>query len=225
LANVEDIYDVLDIQIRVNLDRDDLHSAVGALDALQSRGLNNKVGVYFGHVRAFSDACADVSGACLTNQEFSQLQLEMTKQALIRGFGSFPYPRAQPMGVCGADKPLNFVVAPNGLLFKCWAEASLGDEWSVGNVMRSERTPQQLRNNHAFLSWDPFSTDSCGECELLPICMGGCPHLRIHNRQTEDCSYWRYSLLETLAMRYKLGDRIQIQPTASGKEVSTASEN
>ncbi|MDY6877277.1 MAG: radical SAM protein [Chloroflexota bacterium] len=207
--NVARTCEILETQIRINVDRSNAHTATGALEALESRGLQGKVGIYFGHVKPFTEACADIAAACLSGKEFSELDLALTKEALSRGFTSFPYPRLQLDGVCGADKRLIYVVSPDGLLFKCWAEASLGPAWSVGSVFGSERTPQQEENLAGFLDWDPLAYGQCQDCRLLPICMGGCPHLRIRHNAEADCSTWRYGLLETLAIRYKLGSRIQ----------------
>ena len=196
---------ILDIQIRINIDHRNAGMAMGALDALASRNLQDKVGVYFGQIKPFTEACSDVTGACLSNREFSELNLELTKEAISRGFRSFPYPQLQIGGVCGADKRLNYVVSPDGFLFKCWAEASLGKDWSVGSLMQIEANPVQSEALQKFLSWDPLASEQCQQCRLLPLCMGGCPHLRIRRNKEQDCSNWRYNLLETLAIRYKLG--------------------
>lgn len=221
LDNVARTYNILDIQIRINIDRSNVDTALGALEALEARGLQGKVGTYFGHVKPFTEACADVAAACLSNKEFSELGLALTKEALSRGFTSFPYPRLQLDGVCGADKRLSYVVAPDGLLFKCWAEASLGAAWSVGTLFKGEPTPEQEENLRRFLEWDPMAYEQCRECRLLPICMGGCPYLGIHSPTKADCSTWRYTLLETLAIRYKLRNRVQLRGAQAESGVSS----
>lgn len=212
LDNVAAICDLLKVQVRINVDRSNAGTALGALNALAARGLQAKVGVYFGHVKPFSEACGDIAATCLSDREFSDLELDLQKQAIARGFRSFRYPETQLNGVCGADKPLYFVVAPDGLLFKCWAEASLGPGASVGTVFHRQRTAEQERTLGLFLDWDPLAHDECRRCEVLPICMGGCPHLRLRHAAETDCGLWRYHLLDTLAIRYKLGD--QIEPRA-----------
>lgn len=211
LDNVSHICDLLDIQIRINVDRSNADAALGALDALAACSLQGKVSVYFGHVRPFTEVCADVAGVCLSDQEFSELELALTKEALSRGFTYFPYPHLQLDGVCGADKRFGYVIAPDGLLFKCWAEASLGSAWSVGSLLTGECTPQQKENLGQYLAWDPLAGGPCPECRLLPICMGGCPYLRLRQGVEAGCNTWRYKLLQTLAIRYKLGDRLQLR--------------
>ena len=203
--------DLLEIEIRINLDRSNVDHALGALESLAACGLQEKVGVSFGHVKPYTEACSDVATACLSPKEFSELELTFTKEALRRGFRSFPYPRLHIGGVCGAGKQLAFVVGPDGLLFKCWAEASMGASWSTGSLLQGELTQEQQDNLQRYLDWNPLADEQCRDCRLLPICMGGCPHQRIRHGVDTDCSTWRYNLLETLAMRFKLGTGYNLQ--------------
>ncbi len=223
LDNVSVARDILDIKVRINVDRDNAGTAVGALGALAGRGLQGTP-VYFGHVKPYSEACAGVASACLSDREFSELDLALTKQALVRGFGSFRFPHLELGGVCGADQRLCYVVAPDGLLFKCWAHASLGSEQSVGSVSDDgfgESMQQiQQKNLERFLAWDPLADTTCRECRVLPICMGGCPYLHLNGIAGAGCSTWRYVLLETLGLRYRLGqlarqETLEVQERAS----------
>ena len=206
LRNLTEVHDLLEISVRINVDRANAETAVAALDALVEAGLRGKVKPYFAHVRQYSDACGDISGACFTEREFSALDIELTKQGLLRGFASFRYPESQLAGACGACNPLTYVVAPDGMLFKCWAEASRGPDWSVGNLLAAEPTLVQEANLRLYLDWDPPADLECGECRLLPICMGGCPHLRLRHPGQTDCASWRYVLGDSLGIRCKLDE-------------------
>lgn len=209
LDNLAAVSNILGIKVRINVDRDNASTALGALDALADRGLQDTTAVYFGHVKPYSEACAGVTSACLSDREFSELELALTRQALVRGFRSFRYPRLEIGGVCGADQRLSYVVAPSGLLFKCWAQASQGSNQSVGSLAGEKpgesRQPFQQKNLERFLSWDPLSNRTCRECRVLPICMGGCPYLHLNGMTEGGCSNWRYVLLETLGLRFRLG--------------------
>ncbi len=208
LDNVAAVGSILDTKIRINVDRNNASTAVGALDALADRDLHNTP-VYFGHVKAYSEARSGVASACLSDRGFSELDLALTRQALVRGFRSFRYPRLEIGGVCGADQRLCYVVAPDGLLFKCWAQASQGPEQSVGSLSGngSEEPIRQTqqKNLERFLAWDPLADTTCRECRVLPICMGGCPYLHLNRIAGAGCSTWRYVLLETLGLRFRLG--------------------
>jgi uncharacterized protein len=204
LDNLAAARSIMDIQIRINVDRSNAGTSVAALDALVERGLRG-IPTYFGHVKPFTEACAGIASDCLSDQEFGELNLALTRQAIVRGFTSFRYPRLQLGGVCGGEHALSWLVAPDGLLFKCWAQASLGPEHAIGTVFDNRLTPAQGENLQRFLDWDPLADKTCRECRVLPICMGGCPFLRLNGAPGENCLPWRRFLLDTLALRYKMG--------------------
>jgi uncharacterized protein len=204
LHNLAEVQDLLKISVRINVDRANTGAAIAALDALSEYGLRGQVKPYFALVRPYSEACGDISGACLSDREFGALDIELSKQALLRGFPVLRYPLSLLSGACETGDPLAYVVAPDGYLFKCWNEASRGADWSVGSLLTLDRTPAQEANLRMFLDWDPASDHECGDCRLLPICMGGCAHMRLRHLSQTDCATWRYVLGETLGIRHKL---------------------
>ena len=60
LENVAASRDILNIQIRINVDRSNADTAVAALDALAEHGLEG-IPAYFGHVKPFTEACAGIA--------------------------------------------------------------------------------------------------------------------------------------------------------------------
>ena len=220
LHNLTKVHDLLKISVRINVDRANTAAAIAALDALSEYGLRGKVKPYFAFVRPYSEACGDISGACLSDREFSALDIELSKQALLRGFPVLRYPLSLLSGACETGDPLAYVVAPDGYLFKCWNEASRGADWSVGSLLTPECTPAQEANLRMYLDWDPSADPECGECRLLPICMGGCAHMRLRHLSQTDCATWRYVLGETLGIRHKLEElsRSLGQPVELGSQ-------
>jgi uncharacterized protein len=210
LDNVAAVRDILDIQIRINVDRSNASTAVAALDALVEHGLQG-MPAYFGHVKPYTEACAGMASDCLSDDEFGQLNLALTRQAIARGFASLHYPHLQLGGVCGAEHELGYLIAPDGLLFKCWAQASLGPEHSIGNILDGRITPRQEENLRRFVGWDPLVDGRCKECRVLPICMGGCLYERLSGSTDSNCAPWRHFLLDTLALRYKMGQLMRKQ--------------
>ena len=70
LDNITQIHNVLEIYIRINLDRCSADSAVRTLDALCARNLQGKVGVYFGHVKRVYESAFESHGldsSCFVN--------------------------------------------------------------------------------------------------------------------------------------------------------------
>lgn len=217
LDNVAASCELLRITIRINVDRDNAATACRAFDALSARRLQGKVLVGFGHVKSYTEACADAAGSCLAGHEFSTVELALTKEAVLRGFAGVPYPEPRPEGHCGADKKSVLVVAPDGLLFKCWAEASLGQAASVGSLLQPDPSPQQAANLRRYLEWDPVAAEPCRGCRLLPVCMGGCPHLRMLPGGEPDCCSFKHVLPDLLMMNYLVEEqRNQRVPVQAG---------
>jgi uncharacterized protein len=67
LDNIAATCEILNVQVRINVDRSNVDTALGALASLVARGLQGKVGVYFGHVKPFTQACADIAATCLSD--------------------------------------------------------------------------------------------------------------------------------------------------------------
>jgi len=82
---------------------------------------------------------------------------------------------------CGANRNSFFVVAPDGNLFKCWNDITV-PSMRVANLLEDKRPfLAQLRNEVGKMYLDVTSimdNEECRECQLLPVCKGGCPHRR-----------------------------------------------
>lgn len=217
LDNVAAAREILEIQIRINVDRSNAGAAVAALDALVEHGLQG-IPAYFGHVKPYTEACAGVAADCLSDQEFGELNLALTREAIARGFASLHCPELQLGGVCGAEHRFSYLIAPDGLLFKCWAQASLGPKHSIGDIFDDQVTPQQAENLRRLVDWNPLADAQCQGCRVLPICMGGCPYQRVNGAPGANCAPWRHFLLDTLALRYKVGRLTQEQPQSCQDE-------
>jgi uncharacterized protein len=86
-----------------------------------------------------------------------------------------------------------FVVDPDGDLYRCWNY--VGDKTrACGNVARDidYKNAEFLR----LFTFDPYADAKCRECNILPLCQGGCPSRRVDRNVTADqqCESWRYNL-------------------------------
>ncbi len=96
-----------------------------------------------------------------------------------------------PLKACFAQKLSYFAVDPFLRLYRC-AVLPPASEHSVGVIREKDCTPDFNPMNIDFLSRDPTLFDACTECNLLPVCLGGCPaqalqtagttHQRVCNR-------------------------------------------
>jgi uncharacterized protein len=211
LENLTQTAGILRIGVRVNVDRLNLEATSEILDDLRSRSLLDKLSIYFAQVNASTTVCADIKDRCLTTEEFSRGQTELYKKLIDNGFYGIEYPMLAPGGHCGADSDNSFVVGPNGDLFKCWEELSTDHSNTVGSVFQTEPTSAQQQTLQHYLGWDPLEKSGCRECEILPICMGGCPRqaLREDDPATGACCSWKFNLKEMLMLRYLCDQRTE----------------
>jgi len=204
IDNLKDSSKILSILIRVNLDKENVDSGYEVVKILEKEGILPWVNLYFAQVSSSEGVCADLKDRCLSGQEFSSKVVELYEKLLQRNFNKIIYPVLSAGGFCGADSAFSFVVSPAGDLFKCWEEISSDRDNSVGNIFTSELEPYQKKNLNMYLSWDPFEKSECLSCNILPLCMGGCPHYGIKNGTKErgDCLPWKYNLKEMLWLKY-----------------------
>ncbi len=204
VANLEESSRILSVIVRINVDTDNTNAPLEVVDLLDKRGLLPNVNIYFAPVNPAKGACADAGGRCLGAEEFSLLQARLYRELVERGHRRIEYPQIAHGGYCGAGNDHSFVVAPNGLLFKCWEELSLNADDAIGDIFGNPPAPIQQKNLDRYRNNDPFAHAACRECEILPLCLGGCPNAA-NNRpdnKHENCSPWKFNLREMLTLRY-----------------------
>lgn len=201
LENIINAADRININIRMNVDQTNRLQINQLLDILESNNLQKKVGFYLGHTLPYTKACTDVSGSCLSNEDYSLVGLETLVRMLEHGFAySYWIPKSKP-NVCTADKNNSFVVSPDGHILQCWNEASESSR-AIGHL-DNHKSSHMTKNAHAWKNIDPFSRKECSACVLMPICMGGCPYM-YKEFKTSNCHPWKYHLDESIACYYLL---------------------
>jgi uncharacterized protein len=189
------------VSIRVNVDKTNAAEIPKLLDDLESRGLKDKVGLYLGQVKPYTEVCRNIGGSCLSDQEYTTTEVELYRQFLSKGFRVAKYPTIRS-AYCGADASQHsFVVGPGGELYACLSE--VGGSNTIGHLLKKQEG-RYNRRLIEFLSWDPFERQECRECEILPICMGGCPYQSFQAGPTERgvCEPWKDNLIEILQLFY-----------------------
>lgn len=210
--NLRESSEHLNIVVRANIDSANMGQAHEIMEALDDSGVLDKVNVYFAQVTAPGQACSDMRGRCLTTEQFSRQQVQLYRDMVDRGYYRIEYPALAPGGHCGADSAFSFVIGPNGYLFKCWEELGLAATHSIGSLHVAEPSPQQRMNLARYYNWDPFEKPGCVACDILPICMGGCPHQGLVENDSDHgyCSSWKYNLREMLLLRYLCHKRKEV---------------
>lgn len=193
LQNVEDCADIINISIRVNVDKSNIGAADELLDQLEKRGLKNKVGFYLAPVDDINETCTnDIH--CMTMREFSEEEVAFCRSAVARGFSVVPARGFSP-SICGAVTANSYVIDPLGDLYKCWDE--IGDiDRKVGSVMEGGSIVR--RNLVRWLNYEPTSKE-CLACNVFPMCMGGCPH-HVLDGGSHQCISARYDIDERMLL-------------------------
>lgn len=188
------------VKLRINIDRNNAHSALSLLDILNDLGLSN-LQIYLGRVNAQTAGCKSFESACASVGEYSALNRLLSQKLggknLCTGIRP-PYPA--PARPCGANRCSAFTVDPAGNLYKCWAE--IGDPTkSIGHINEKQTREQRLREIK-WLNWEPFAYPDCAACQLLPVCMGGCGYQALYTGRLPECGEWKYNLRHFVAARY-----------------------
>jgi len=202
LNNIKDSCDLLNISLRINVDKKNAPYTQEVLGTLEQEGLKNKISPYLGHVYPYTDICADVQKTCFRKEQFSFLEARFNLEMLEKGFTASSYPQDKG-GFCTADSLHSMVVAPSGAIVKCWNNIC-DEEALIGHLLSRELSPKMHSNLCTWLAWDPFEKQTCIECEILPICMGGCPYIAFRKglKDKGDCLDWKYNLKEMLSLYY-----------------------
>lgn len=196
LDNIRATAAIVPISVRVNVDRRNVARLDELLDELDRRGVREQVSVYLGHVWEYTSEVEGVEDNQLTKEEFANVQTQFAFTKLRRGFAvGSTLPRPRRGNLCIADHPNGHVVAPGGLVFKCWNEVSQDASHASGRYdhaqdaqTRQTDGPQPGRpglpilpilavqdtKRHEWESYNPFTHKPCETCPVAPLCMAGC---------------------------------------------------
>lgn len=186
------------VSLRINIDKDNYKRAPELLKLLEEKGLLKKLSISLSPVLGYTESCIGYVDRCFTRMEYAKLEIEFFKSALSKNIPIQQNMPRQKLGYCSADSWASYSVDPEGFLYKCWTD--IGEkEWSVGNI-KDDKVTFRLFD---YLGWDPFESEECLKCKFLPICMGGCPRIRLAGKKPpEMCTSWKYNLIEMLKLFY-----------------------
>lgn len=213
LDNLCQTCEILSINVRINVDRENIDSAAEVTEILQQRGILSRVRVTYAQVQSSGVTCADIRDRCYDNATFADLLVRIYGRLASRGILGINSPRVGSGASCGAVADGNFVVSPNGHLFRCWEDLSMDATRSIGSLFSDAPDEDQKRTLDAYRIWDPFKMPGCRACSILPICLGGCPLSTIEKPDAPhgECSPWKYNLGQITELAY-----IHQAPTSPG---------
>jgi uncharacterized protein len=185
--------------IRVNVDKHNHDRFIELRAALLNQFKGKKLFVYAAHVNSGIGHSYDHS--CTLNlQEWMEFSMNMHRQS-GQPAGGF-YPGGNLDSICIANTHQGFVVGPEGELYKCWENVGR-PEMIIGSIyLDNPITNPELQALYCIGS-DAYSDPECRECNVLPICGGGCANKRLRRKLfgeegVEFCSPYRTKLISCL---------------------------
>jgi len=202
LHNIKECKDLLRISVRMNISTENSGEAEHLKKLLIEEGVMDnpeRASFYISPVRSYTASCRNTSCYALT--DFYDYELELLKKGINgNGFNVVDEYPTQKINVCGsAISEGSFVVGPDGSLYRCWLD--VGRESEV--VGRLTREGPQMNRSSKWDQYSPFDNKECNNCNVLPLCMGGCPELnmRPHGQEpNEACCNWKFNLQEYLQL-------------------------
>lgn len=199
LTNIAEADPDLSLSVRVNVDQRNIDTLPTLFDQLDTAGLRGRVAVYFAPVAPYTEVCADVATHCISGPSWAKWQLMLQLMALEKGYGSSGLPSARSH-VCLADRASDLVIVPSGKVFKCWNDVTNPSQ-AIFDFSKMVRSPKMEKNLSEWMEWGPFNYPDCERCSVLPLCMGGCPHMSINNGRGS-CKELKHNLKETILLHY-----------------------
>ncbi len=198
LNNIKDASRHLEINVRINIDRENEGNYLNLLDELDTAWLKDGVKIHIGMVEPIGRAkvCADTTSKCLDDKKMAEYQMQFYKEASGRGFRpQFYLVPANVFGLCAAEIDRAYVVEPDGNLQKCWV--TVGDEKErVGHIETGVPLSSQLLK---WVSFDPTTMHAeCRDCNVLPLCFGNCVYRALDKIDGRHCGMWKYKLESVL---------------------------
>lgn len=162
------------IAIRVNIDASN-HKEFSDIHQELTKRWTNNVFVYPAFVRDYTENCSQ-SCSVLNQTERVNFYIQLyEKYNMDVNF----YPSLK-IGGCGANNIHYYVVGPEGELYKCWNDIGINNK-VVGYLDRNE-----LPNINVLAKYlvgpTMFEDDECRQCQIFPICDGGCHWMRLENK-------------------------------------------
>ena len=183
IENIVENADKTRISVRVNVSSKNKDEIAELVDWLMvDKGLDGKIRVYLARVDDL-DSCESVGERCLDNFSFVDFRNDFI-QGAIKKYNSFAIDDLLPeikRNYCGYEKVPQIMIGPDGELYRC--QRTMGNRKNaIGDIYAG-----------SFFSTSELSLirpldDSClSNCNLLPICFGGCPNERRKGKALTYC--------------------------------------
>lgn len=179
--------------VRVNVSRANVNKIKNLIDQFISLKLLDAV-MFFAPIEPLSGYDDSL---CYTPEQFAPIQAELIEYAVKGGMlkcVSLPIPH---FGFCEAVSTNNFLFDPEGDHFFCWE--NVGRKALTNNSVCG--SDEYMRLNNYFVNTYSFHRGECENCNIFPLCLGGCPQRKLENGKAP-CPTLRYNIHEIIKSYY-----------------------
>lgn len=196
INNVVDSADIISITVRINVSKSITEAENLTEYLLKGKGLEGRIKIYIAHVRDYTETNMAIE------QQSHRDFLEMEKR-YIDSFGNgrsysldslfYTKPRRRCTTCLSVCNP-NYCIGPEGELYRC--EHHFGQQDHIVGTIESGR----------FYRFDETSylkhihPKCCEECQLLPVCMGGCMNDARKGKPALACEQFKERLIDYLLL-------------------------
>lgn len=161
------------VTVRMTIDRENADRVFEFIDMLAASEVAGRVGLAFAKTVGLSSTPQAAQVHIMTDEEYAKREIEFIRYAHDKGLLRYTTPRPCPLGGCLRSGDI--VIGAAGETYKCLD--TIGErEWVAGSVCRETNVQVEPEWYGRWLSWNPFKSNQCKDCRLLPLCNGGCPH-------------------------------------------------
>ncbi|MCL4516988.1 MAG: radical SAM protein [Firmicutes bacterium] len=195
IENIKDCCDIINVVIKIGVDRGNVQGAILLLQELARTNLKNRVNVSFSQINSDLDPCVHYVNKTISRRDYASVYLKIIESATEFGYNivNFEQP-PKPRSLCCGHQSMHVVsVDHRGLVYKCLEDMGHSNRalCKIEDYDKFE-SASQLK----WLDYNPIGPE-CEKCEVLPLCLGGCPR-----RSFDDgallCNVDRYVLIDKL---------------------------
>lgn len=173
------------INIRVNIDKSCLHDYVEISNLISNDFADDsKINVYPGFIREETTDGRSFHSHCVQTADL----IKVNKYFKEHGIKTSIFPERKQRG-CMIFTRHSYIIGPEGEIYKCWNDVST-PERVVGHINNPQLNNSSLLTKYMIES-SPFR-DECKDCNIFPICEGGCGYYhyknKFHNGLFQMCS-------------------------------------
>ncbi|WP_193323792.1 radical SAM/SPASM domain-containing protein [Marinifilum sp. N1E240] len=173
LSNVDLLNQIcpqIKINIRFNVDKDNAMEYIEFHKKYSGRW-NKKVKIYPAFIKDYTGNCVC---DCLDTKDKEYEFISSLAQNNV----SYNYYPSLKNGACMANNLYTYIVGPKGELYKCMADFGIEDR-IIGNISSEKGTNDGVVLNY-LIRHNKYEDPECLECNIFPICTGGCSSERMH---------------------------------------------